>query len=174
MNMGREIRRVPQNWEHPKDAMGYHIPLFDDTFEDDVKKWDDENALWLQGKHPDQEQYPDSTKGLSFAEWDRKRPEYEDYVHYTEERTWYQVYETVTEGTPATPAFATKAEIVEYLVEHGDYGNQRYNEGGWSRKAAEYLVNDGWVPSGIVDANGYHKTEDAAEILADQEVDNVN
>lgn len=41
--MGREIRRVPPNWEHPRyteenapseQAIGGHIPLFDKTYEE--------------------------------------------------------------------------------------------------------------------------------------------
>ena len=27
--MGREVRRVPADWQHPKDARGRFIPLFD-------------------------------------------------------------------------------------------------------------------------------------------------
>jgi len=26
--MGREIRKVPSNWQHPKDTKGHYIPLF--------------------------------------------------------------------------------------------------------------------------------------------------
>ncbi len=45
------------------------------------------------------------------------RPEYE------EEPTWFQVYETVSEGTPVTPPFATEQELSDYLVRH-NYGTQ--------------------------------------------------
>jgi hypothetical protein len=32
--MGREIRRVPANWEHPKDERdGGYIPMYDDDFD---------------------------------------------------------------------------------------------------------------------------------------------
>lgn len=36
--MGREVRRVPQNWEHPKDQHGY-IPLFD-GHKKAAREWD--------------------------------------------------------------------------------------------------------------------------------------
>jgi len=31
--MGREIRRVSEGWEHPKDARGNYQPLYDEDFE---------------------------------------------------------------------------------------------------------------------------------------------
>lgn len=37
-----------------------------------------------------------------------------------EDATWLQVWETVSEGTPVTPPFATRQELVDYLVQHGD------------------------------------------------------
>ena len=78
------------------------------------------------------------------------------------EATWFQVYETVSEGTPVTPPFATKAELVEYLVANGDFWDQkRREEGGsgmpcepWNREAAEQFVNDAWAPSMIQEADG--------------------
>lgn len=45
---------------------------------------------------------------------DRHRPA------FGAEATWYQVYETVTEGTPVTPPFETLAELVDWLVEKGE------------------------------------------------------
>jgi hypothetical protein len=79
-------------------------------------------------------------------------------------REWWQVYETVSEGTPVTPPFATKEELIEYLVEHGDFWDQRnrhdyrcYVDPGcyppWSRKAATtFVMEDGWCPSMTHDA----------------------
>jgi hypothetical protein len=32
------------------------------------------------------------------------------------EATWFQAWETVTEGTPVTPPFATTDELVDYLA----------------------------------------------------------
>ena len=36
--------------------------------------------------------------------------------------------------------FATKAELVEYLVKNGDFWDQRRGHGGWERKNAEQFV----------------------------------
>jgi hypothetical protein len=75
---------------------------------------------------------------------------------WTSEPTHYQVYETVSEGTPVTPHFATKEELVEYLVEYGDEWDQlrtvegRQAAAGWDRKNAEDFVNREWAPSMIL------------------------
>jgi hypothetical protein len=55
----------------------------------------------------------------------------------------WQVWETVSEGSPITPVFATREALIDYLVNGGD--------GGWSREAAENFVKeDGWAPSMIM------------------------
>ena len=36
---------------------------------------------------------------------------------------------------------------MDYLVEYGDFSDQRWNEGGWDRKAAEEFVKVGYAPS---------------------------
>ena len=37
--MGREIRRVPKGWEHPRDEGGKYIPMFDQSYDDAAKEW---------------------------------------------------------------------------------------------------------------------------------------
>lgn len=72
------------------------------------------------------------------------------------EGEWWQVWETVGEGSPVTPAFATPEELIEYLVANGDVWSQNrrarhgYNEDPPpSRKAAtRFVLASGWVPSG--------------------------
>lgn len=83
-------------------------------------------------------------------------------IHYkTEEAIWYQVYETVSEGTPVTPPFETQQELIEYLVIHGDFYQQKcQNETkpGYSREVAEqFVLKSGWCPS-IVISNGVIKS----------------
>lgn len=62
----------------------------------------------------------------------------------SEEMTHYQWYEDVSEGTPLSPPFTTEAELVDYIVEHGDpvYGDI-------TRAQAEQFVKDKWAPSFI-------------------------
>lgn len=89
---------------------------FDDAFADWLADFDRIRA-------GDRELYP---RGL--ADWlnDWGRPP--DPAYYRpwkgDEATWYQVWETESgdgEGTPITPPFATREELVEYLVNHSDF-----------------------------------------------------
>ena len=145
--MGREIRRVPPNWEHPKDK-GKYVPLLDESYANARREWIDAFDLWREGKHPEQIKYPNKSwvKDQDWWEYDSP-PNRESYrPDFAEPPTWFQVYENVSEGTPVSPPFATKEELVEYLVEHGDF----WSEGGFSRKAAEAFVKDEYAPSMII------------------------
>ena len=155
--MGREIRMVPPNWEHPhmrcphspwnggcddakKNGGMCHKQLYDRPFSEAANEWKEAFAAWERGER---ESYcdEDSAKG-EYWEWAGNPPERDDYRPEWKdgEATWYQVYQTVGEGSPVTPPFATKEELVEYLVQHGDFWAQSRGEGGVSRKAAEAFV----------------------------------
>jgi hypothetical protein len=172
--MGREIRRVPPNYEHPKRVCVHrrrceggkcYQPQFEHSYEEAEKEWLDGQALWLKGEYPDQE--PD----CDYCEWAGEAPDREYYRSYKdEEATWYQVYETVSEGTPVTPPFETQQELIDYLVNNGDFwGQQRFKEGwlaspgrskpGYSREAAEkFVLNTGFCFSMVVE-NGVIKND---------------
>jgi len=151
--MGREIRRVPENWEHPKNDNGDYQPLYDADFDSRLKEWIDGYELWKKGEHPDQHE------NMKFWEWCGGPPNPEYYHTKFVRAEWFQVYETVSEGTPATPPFATKEELVEYLVQHGDFWDQNRGDGGWTREAAEQFVSVGWAPSMVMT-----RTADKVEI----------
>lgn len=59
----------------------------------------------------------------------------------------WQVWETVSEGSPVTPVFATAAELVEHLVAGGDAWDRKRGASGWSRKDAEAFVRRGGAPT---------------------------
>lgn len=150
--MGREIRKVPAGWQHPRNDKGYYIPLHDGSISERQKLWDEQNEQWQLGFRRDwrtKEYKPkDANHDGTFEDWDGKRPDPADYVpDWTEqEKTHFVVYETVTEGTPVTPVFATPEELVEHLATKGtDWDNGQ----GWDRHSAEEFVKDGWAPSGL-------------------------
>jgi len=167
--MGREIRMVVPNWEHPKeDRYNFQTgrkeprfkPMYDEPFSGAIDEWITEYLLWKEGKHPDQlsgeaSEYPE------FTAWHGDPPQSEYYRPNwkTEDMTWFQVYETVSEGTPVTPPFATKDELVNYLVENGDFWDQSRRKRGctgmncepWERSQAERFVHETeWAPTMIV------------------------
>jgi hypothetical protein len=115
--MGREIRRVPPNWEHPKDEDGDYLPLFDKDFVTACQEWAKEVEQYAEGKHKYQEYSPTWEDFLE----DRHAPDLETHRlrrWKPEEATHYQVYETVTEGTPVSPVLS-RAEMYQWLLNDG-------------------------------------------------------
>lgn len=143
--MGRELRRVPPHWEHPKDSQGQFIPLFDATYETAVEEY----AIAPVGLPPNPARY--------------RAP-------FGEPPTWFQAYENITEGTPVTPPFATAEELIAYLVEFGDRWTQEEAQPGWMEDAARHFVlESGYcctmvcTPEGITPGfGGYTKHKEAA------------
>jgi len=63
---------------------------------------------------------------------------------------WWQIWETVSEGSPVTPAFATREELIDFLVSGGDAWDRKRGDGGWSRESAESFVAAEWAPTLLV------------------------
>lgn len=59
----------------------------------------------------------------------------------------WQVWETVSEGSPITPVFPTSEELIQHLAVNGDRWDQRRGEGGWGETRAKAFVEAGWAPS---------------------------
>ena len=115
--MGREIRRVPPYWEHPRDERGHYRPLFDHDFDSEAREWKEGFLQWEAGTHEAIQREPDLFGGDEW--WEYRSPPDRDYCRPAwkdEERTCFQVYETVSEGTPVSPVFETKEQIREWLV----------------------------------------------------------
>ena len=155
--MGREIRRVVPNWEHPKKETYDFIhqkkvenyqPMHDEPYIRAINEWIEGHQNWEEGRDLERE----NSGCRYYAEWAGNPPEIEYYRPYWDkgDMTWYQVYETVSEGTPVTPPFETKEELIEYLVKNGDFWDQHRGHGGWERKNAEHFVESEWAPSGIL------------------------
>ena len=90
--MVREVRRVPANWEHPKEwRYGRHdfIPLNDRS----ILKY-----------YEASEELPEESELM---------PDWKD-----EERTHYQMYEDTTEGTPISPVMETPEELARWLADN--------------------------------------------------------
>lgn len=68
----------------------------------------------------------------------------------------WQLWQTVSEGGPVTPVFATADALVEHLATVGDGGGSP-----WSRASAEAMVASGWAPSGVVTSAGVFANGDA-------------
>ena len=103
--MGRELRRVPKDWEHPQDSTGRYTPLMQnygvalEQFVVDIEEKGLGEALDYWGGGPQTDKYmPDWT-------WD--------------EAPYFMMYEDTSEGTPISPAFETIEELAHWLADTG-------------------------------------------------------
>lgn len=122
--MGREIRRVPLDWEHPKDVNGNYIPHYDQDLDSAKSSYN-----------------PDD--GESFYEESYRLRKWDE-----QEAVGYQLYESTSEGTPLSPVFETTDDLIEYITNDGDFwGNV------WSKSSCDSLLKYGSAPTLLV-ANG--------------------
>jgi hypothetical protein len=70
----------------------------------------------------------------------------------------WQVWETVSEGSPRSPVFESSEALVRWLVESGEC----------SRDAAEKFVQSGWVPSCVAVGNTYYRNIESAILQNNQ------
>ena len=150
--MGREVRRVPETWEHPRDERDRYRPLFDRPFKREAEAWDDENALWQQGKHPDQLKYTECAS-MAFEDWSGTRPDSRDYMPDwpAAERTHYQMYENTSEGTPISPVMDSPEALARWLVDNqaSAFGRQTASYEAWLR-----IAYGGFAPSAVMVSGG--------------------
>ena len=117
--MGRELRKVPANWEHPKNENGVYMPMYEEFYNDALNEWLEDHKQWEDGTHPDIIRNPKLKDDYPiYAMWGGNPPDV-DYYHtkkYSpEELTHIQLYESTSEGTPLSPLF--KADEFEKLCE---------------------------------------------------------
>lgn len=154
--MGRQLRRVPPNWEHPRNESGHYKPLYDRTYAEAARAYYDNVVAWENGTHEDLVDHPDRKESNPYYwDWDGDPPDREYYrpAWAAEEATHYQVYENVSEGTPKSPVFASKEEVVAWLITEG-----------YSQHAAERFVEVGYAfsfmafsgPAGAVIVENIH------------------
>lgn len=135
-------------------------PMMNRSYAEAISEWIENHKLWEAGKHPNQ--LDGSAKGVRFyAEWDGNAPDVEYYRPdwKPEDMIWFQLYETVSEGTPLSPPFPTKKALVDWLSNNKDYWNHT-----WTPEQAAAIVEHEWAPSGIM-ANGKMYTAEESTLL---------
>ena len=122
----REIRKVPKNWQHPKNEYNQYIPMCSMEFYEEYKKW-----VTI-------EEYIEE-------HWDSAWYEYGlDTNNYTPNWDWYQLYECVSEWTPITPPFETLEELRDWLINNNDYWDNK-----WSESAIDNMLSDWFAMSWV-------------------------
>lgn len=165
--MGREVRRVPADWQHPKQShlglRGYeeHFkPLFPgEDYQEGVDEWDEGLAAWKRGEYPEYASAEDC-KNLTYEQFAGQRPHRDDYMPNwpEDQRTHLMMYETTTEGTPISPAFETPEELARWLTDNqaSAFGGQTASYEGWLR-----VARGGYAPSAVVTDAGVTSGVDA-------------
>lgn len=165
--MGREVRMVPADWEHPKDSTGHHVPLHGRDCEAAQREWDKGLALWCRGLRDNygggQEAHGERADIYGWVQWTGGRPATEDYMPAwpREMRTHLMMYEDTSEGTPISPAFATPEELARWLADNGasSFGDMTATYEQWLS-----VAHGGWAPSMVMDSKGLRS---GVEAMAD-------
>jgi len=153
--MGREVRRVPKDWQHPKSREfnirtgqyeDRYVPMFDRSFADEMREWYTEWEKWETGWRPD------GTECKTYWEYAGGPPDPERYMpDWPEsERTHLMMYEDTSEGTPISPAFETPEELAKWLAD-----NNASAFGSMTATYEEWLstCKRGWAPSLVISGN---------------------
>lgn len=116
--MGREVKRV---------SLDFDWPL---------------NTIWVGYMWPDRKIY---APNLTEDQWEKLTNKYYKFVHIDPpEGEGYQLWETVSEGSPISPVFPDEQSFKNYLIGKG-----------YSEKAVDNFIKEGWAPSGIFNSRGY-------------------
>jgi len=164
--MSRKIRHVPENWEHPKNSNGRFKPLHDDYigslkyYKEEVEEFISRMTEIIQkGKVKVYDRVFVDVRELYEYEVEDGQMNPPDINDYMPNGNWYQLFEEVSEGTPLSPPFATKKELVEWLINNKDYcGHQ------WTKPQAEGIVKCEYSPSMAMINGKFYTSEEAAEL----------
>ncbi len=105
----------------------------------------------------------DETQHQARRRWRRKAP--------PKGKGW-QVWETVSGGSPITPVFATPEELIEYLCTTGTTWDQESIARGWKdrlptrEEATAFVKGSGWVPSAVLSGGTMYRDIESAPLQA--------
>lgn len=137
--MGREVRRVPADWVHPRRQDGTYVPMYDSFPYSDVEVEEGLEDGWLDSSKPNY--------GLDVM------PQWND-----SEKTHMQMYENTTEGTPISPVMETAEELARWLADNkaSAFGSMTATYEQWLvvcklGSAPSFVIDSGIVKSGVAD-----------------------
>lgn len=154
--MGREVRRVPASWQHPKDDRGRYIPLHEGGgFAESDAEWTEGWTKWQAGLRRNYGDGPEwapiapEYRAMRYTDYAGPRPSPDDYMpNWPEsERTHLMMYENTSEGTPISPAFETPEALARWLADNGasSFGGMTADYEAWLR-----VARGGWAPSAVL------------------------
>ena len=99
----------------------------------------------------------------SYADWLADPDDWDDEPNrdnYMPGGDWFQLFETVSEGTPLSPPFATREELAAWLTNNVDYWGKRRTP-----EQAAAIVRVGYSPSGLWANGTFYNAEEAVTVL---------
>ena len=164
--MGRKVRRVSKNWEHPKNDNGNLKPLLGYSFTKQLEDWNEGNEQWKKGfreSWDDKNPWKPKTKDqeeMTYEEWAGEKPKAEDFMPEwkEEEKTHIQMYEDTSEGTPISPVFSNAEDLAHWLAD-----NRASSFAGSTATYQQWLatIKRGFAPSMVADSNGVNSGVEA-------------
>jgi hypothetical protein len=146
------IRGVGPFWQEVK--LRSFVPMFDESIEEAQDEWDAYRVDHTEEETTDRHgRRPDAHAPRGYDEETGHGPEVYRPNWTDAERTAYQVYETVSEGTPVSSVFPTVDDLRAWLIEQGH-----------SEAAADKFIEWGSVPSMVVAGGQVFSNIDAAGI----------
>jgi len=178
--MGREIRMVPPYWKHPTDENGTHIPLYKGPFSKKLADWLEGERMWNLGFQEDWSKWPEEQLWKKraddigpYEEWEGPKPARQDYMPEFEEgaATHLCMYESTTEGTPISPAFATPEELAKWLADNdaSAFGSMTASYDQWLA-----TCRSGFAPSAVMIVGGDGRNHLESGVSAALEVKGIN
>jgi len=162
--MGREVRMVPENWEHPKQENGNYHAMYEMNYEKEFNKWLELKKNFDNGYEEDWEtkklkSIDTKYKNMHFEDYYDTAPDSRDYMPTwkEEEKTHFMMYETTSEGTPISPAFRTPKELATWLFDNdaSSFGQTKATYEQWlnmiegSGFAVSMVAHNGKLESGV-------------------------
>lgn len=87
--------------------------------------------------------YPEESEKLA-EEWEQTEPPSGE---------GYQIWETVSEGSPISPVFSDPKILAEFMANSPPWGGAKATT---AEKWLEWIVGPGWAPSGVI-TNGVYQ-----------------
>ena len=167
--MGIELVRVPKGWKHPTEgdysrrssSIAYQPPAgnkwrplymgrsWDEAMRDWWRKRISRRVLRAVFYWPSVLGFIDPPYYVAYK-YDDEAPTSYDYRPRWKAgwRTHYQLYETVSEGTPISPVCATIADLIDWCVAHPNVwvGTENMTREGWQR----FFARGGRAPTAMV------------------------
>jgi hypothetical protein len=88
--------------------------------------------------------WPDKSTKNKYSRWRSSEPP---------KGKGYQLWETVSEGSPISPVFKTPEELATWLIE-ADYSWKDLHQGTSYDQWMKFICGPGWAPSFVADSNG--------------------